>query len=43
MNEEERKILSLRFVVVALVFLGLAGIEGPIDAIKNNESACRRI
>jgi len=28
MNEEERKILSIRFVVVSLIFLALAGIEG---------------
>ena len=28
MNEDERKILTLRFVVVSLVFLGLGGIEG---------------
>jgi cytochrome c oxidase subunit 1 len=28
LNEDERKILSLRFVVVSLVFLGLGGIEG---------------
>jgi len=27
-NEDERKILTLRFVVVSLVFLGLGGIEG---------------
>jgi len=34
MNEEERKILSLRFVVVALVFLGLAGIEGLLMRLR---------
>lgn len=28
MNEDERKVLALRFVVVSLVFLGLGGIEG---------------
>ena len=28
MNEDERKILTLRFVVVSLLFLGLGGIEG---------------
>ena len=28
MNEDERKILTLRFVVVSLIFLGLGGIEG---------------
>jgi cytochrome c oxidase subunit 1 len=28
LNEDERKILTLRFVVVSLVFLGLGGIEG---------------
>lgn len=28
MNDEERKILSIRFVVVSLIFLALAGIEG---------------
>ncbi|HUK50979.1 MAG TPA: cbb3-type cytochrome c oxidase subunit I [Terriglobales bacterium] len=28
MNEDERKLLSLRFVVVSLIFLGLGGIEG---------------
>ncbi|MEM3140296.1 MAG: cbb3-type cytochrome c oxidase subunit I [Nitrososphaerota archaeon] len=28
MNEEERKVLSIRFVVVSLIFLALAGIEG---------------
>jgi cytochrome c oxidase subunit 1 len=28
LNEDERKILSLRFVVVSLIFLGLGGIEG---------------
>jgi cytochrome c oxidase subunit 1 len=30
MNEDERKLLSLRFVVVSLVFLGLGGIEGVL-------------
>lgn len=30
MNEDERKLLSLRFVVVSLIFLGLGGIEGII-------------
>lgn len=34
MNEEERKILALRFVVVALVFLGLAGIEGILMRLR---------
>ena len=28
MNEDERKILTLRFVVVSIFFLGLGGIEG---------------
>ena len=28
MNEDERKILTLRFVVVSFIFLGLGGIEG---------------
>jgi cytochrome c oxidase subunit 1 len=28
LNEDERKILTLRFVVVSLIFLGLGGIEG---------------
>ncbi|MEN2974048.1 MAG: cbb3-type cytochrome c oxidase subunit I [Candidatus Caldarchaeales archaeon] len=28
MNEEERKVLSIRFVVISLIFLALAGIEG---------------
>ena len=28
MNEDERKILTLRFVIVSLFFLGLGGIEG---------------
>ena len=28
MNEDERKILTLRFVVVSVIFLGLGGIEG---------------
>ena len=28
MNEDDRKVLTLRFVVVSLVFLGLGGIEG---------------
>jgi cytochrome c oxidase subunit 1 len=30
LNEDERKILTLRFVVVSLVFLGLGGIEGAM-------------
>ena len=30
MNEDERKLLTLRFVVVALVFFALAGLEGTI-------------
>lgn len=34
MNEEERKILSLRFVVVALIFLALAGIEGILMRLR---------
>ncbi|MEM3395093.1 MAG: cbb3-type cytochrome c oxidase subunit I [Nitrososphaerota archaeon] len=34
MNEEERKILSLRFVIVALVFLALAGIEGLLMRLR---------
>lgn len=34
MNEEERKILSLRFVVVALIFLALAGIEGLLMRLR---------
>ncbi len=34
MNEEERKILALRFVVVALVFLALAGIEGILMRLR---------
>jgi cytochrome c oxidase subunit 1 len=28
LNEDERKLLTLRFVVVSLIFLGLGGIEG---------------
>lgn len=28
MNEEERKILAIRFVIVSIIFLALAGIEG---------------
>ncbi len=34
MNEEERKILTLRFVVVALIFLALAGIEGILMRLR---------
>jgi cytochrome c oxidase subunit 1 len=30
LNEDERKILTLRFVVVSLIFLGLGGIEGTM-------------
>jgi len=30
LNEDERKILTLRFVVVSLFFLGLGGIEGTV-------------
>jgi cytochrome c oxidase subunit 1 len=34
LNEEERKLLSLRFVVVSLVFLGLGGIEGMLMRMR---------
>ena len=34
MNEDERKLLSLRFVVVSLFFLGLGGIEGVLMRIR---------
>ncbi|MEM3398729.1 MAG: cbb3-type cytochrome c oxidase subunit I [Nitrososphaerota archaeon] len=34
MDEEERKIISIRFVVVSLVFLALAGIEGILMRLR---------
>ena len=34
MNESERKILALRFVVVALIFFALAGLEGILMRLR---------